>query len=195
MLMREWSLSVKTKPVTEPVRTDEFKKWLRIEGPGQDDVMVWALSGARQVVEDMTGQTMVNTTYQMRFDTWPCDSVIELPRGPLVTLDSVKYTDAAGAQQTVLPADYVADGNYVPTRVFPAYSKTWPSNRGFKNDIVVEFTAGYGTSGAAVPQQLKMGLMFLASVYYSTRVYEINEANWLALQRMVGPFLTRQLAF
>lgn len=76
---------------------------------------------------------------------------IYLPFPPLQTVDSIKYVDQDGVQQTLVNTEYKVDTTSEPARIVPAYGKTWPATRNEINAVEVTFTCGYGAPNTATP--------------------------------------------
>lgn len=90
---------------------------------------------------------------------------IYLPLPPLITVDSLKYIDQDGTQQTLSSALYKVDIVSEPGRLTPAYGQSWPATRNEASAVEIAFTCGYGAAGA-VPQGIKNWiLMRMGSLY------------------------------
>jgi uncharacterized phiE125 gp8 family phage protein len=99
----------------------------------------------------------------------PHNDAIELPFPPLQTVESVKYYDTAGVQQTlVADTDYTVDAASEPARIVPVYGTCWPQAQPRINAIEVAFTCGYGLAGA-VPAQIKSWMLMRAGAMYENR--------------------------
>jgi uncharacterized phiE125 gp8 family phage protein len=94
---------------------------------------------------------------------------IVLPLSPLIQVDSIKYIDTAGVQQTLSPAQYQVDAYSEPPRILPAYGLQWPSTRQQPNAVEVLFTVGYGTTAAAVPDGIKAWMKLRIGSLYEHR--------------------------
>lgn len=94
---------------------------------------------------------------------------IWLPRAPLQTVDSITYVDGAGAVQTLAPSAYLVDAISEPARITPAPDTTWPSTQARANAVTVTFTAGYGTTGAAVPVGIQHWILLMTATLYENR--------------------------
>lgn len=70
---------------------------------------------------------------------------IKIPLPPLQTIDSIKYLDESGVEQTVDPSVYrIIDGGSMPSSLVPKVGLCWPSPILCAPDAVrIEFTAGY----------------------------------------------------
>lgn len=116
------------------------------------------------------------------FDRWPCQACelfIELRKGQLADLgvasavESVKYIDLAGVQQTlVLNTDYVVNPVNVPGRVHLAFGKSWPEARRQWDAVRITYSVGWAVD--AVPEPIKQGMLLLVSQMYEHRVPEVT---------------------
>lgn len=91
-----------------------------------------------------------------------------LPKPPLVTVDSLKYIDTDGVQQTLAADQYIVDSTSEPGRVTPAYGLTWPATRDQINAVELTFTCGYGTD-ASVPEGIKRWMLLRIGAMYDQR--------------------------
>lgn len=114
-------------------------------------------------------------------------SVIELPKPPLVSVQSVKYL-ASGVQETLDPAGY----NVAVTSLFGTVSlasgAAWPTTIDTNSEAVeIAFTAGYG-SGAQVKARcpgIVQALLLLASDAFRNREDTYAEARLVAVDRKI----------
>lgn len=138
-----------TSPAYEPVSLSLVKEWLRLESDDSslDDVLGVLIKAMREDAENLTHRAFIPRQYRVSLPRWPADSEygakICLPFPPLISVDSIKYTDLDGAEQTLSTSLYVAHSEFKPGFVIPAYLATWPSLRFSPNSVRVTFTAGY----------------------------------------------------
>ena len=146
---------------TEPVTLAEAKLHLRVDGTDEDAPIQGLLSAARATCEDRTEGTVPVPGWRLTLDAFP--DAIKLPRPPIVSVESVKYIDTAGVQQTLSPLDYVVDTVSSPGYIVPAFGKAWPETRDQINAVEVEYTAGSATPPAAIKawMLLAIGEMFM----------------------------------
>lgn len=185
-------IRIVTQPACEPVSLEELKMQLRID-PTVTDEDTWLrsiLAAAREVVESDTRRAFIATQYDLTMDQFPFwgqldrQSIertsqmvgvfygggIELRRCPVISVDYLRYLDAAGTLQTLdLTTKVSIDTSTEPGRVFPAYGVAWPICRWQNNAVRVTFTAGYGTTPDSVPNAAKHAIRLLASHWYWNR--------------------------
>lgn len=94
---------------------------------------------------------------------------ILLPRSPLQSLSSIQYYDPAGALQTLASSAYLVDNFSEPGRITPAPDTTWPATQARANAVLITFVAGYGGSGASVPQSILHWILLMTATLYENR--------------------------
>jgi len=135
---------VKTGPVNLPVTLATMKETLRLETDedDQDTLLTNAIKAARGLVEQ-NGCVLITTVFQAFYETFP--DVLLLPIAyPMQSVDSIKYLDVDGVEQTLDSSKYRVDVDHVPCRIEPAYEESWPDIRSVSKTITVEYTAGFG---------------------------------------------------
>jgi len=161
-------LVVVSGPSFEPVTIAEAKLHLRIDGTADDSWLTDTIGVARLWLERAYNVSFVDQTFDWSMDSFP-DDVIEVPRPPLDSITSIKYTDAAGVVQTLATDQYDVDVNSRPGRILPAFGKFWPSTQSVPGAVVIRFKAGYGSSAAGVPLDLKHAVYLLVGHWYRNR--------------------------
>lgn len=93
---------------------------------------------------------------------------IFLDHAPLVSVDSIQYTDPDGVLMTLSAGAYKVDNITEPARIVPAYGTTWPGTRNEINSVIVQYTCGYGAA-AAVPESIKSWIKLRVGALYENR--------------------------
>ena len=157
-----------TGPTQIPVSVNEARAHLRVDLP-DDDVEVYNLiRRATAYAEDYTGRALCDQTwtrYSDRFNYW-----FYLNRRPIVSVDSIKYLDNDGNQQTLATSVYRVDT--VGGRITPAYGESWPNYRAVTNTVEIAYTAGYGTTQSpvgVVPEDLKHAVLLLVGAWFENK--------------------------
>lgn len=154
-------LKVITAATQEPVTLLEAKLFLRVDVDADDTLITALISAAREYAEHYTGATLADATYELALNAFPADA-IELPSGGEVILESVKYTDTAGEEQTLDPTAYVlSDYGMVPF-VYPL--EAWPLTGNYKNAVRVRFT-----QAAKVSAVVRTAMLELIAHFYEDR--------------------------
>lgn len=153
-----------------PVTLDEAKAQVRVTGSDEDPLIQGYIAAATEYVQGYQWSQLITATFVQRQDFFPPSiSPISLYRNPNPVVTSIQYLDTGGVTQTLDPTLYVVDPYIVPALIVPAYTKFWPTSRWHINDVTVTYTAGYGASGAAVPQVTKQAILLLVSQWYWNR--------------------------
>lgn len=115
---------------------------------------------------------------------------IVIPLPPLQTVDSIKYYDTDGVQQTLSPSLYIVDNTSEPARVVPAVGMTWPSTQNRINAVEVRFTAGYDSTGVLLPSGVRAWMLLRIA-----DLFENREAVVMGVRGTVEehPFIDRLL--
>lgn len=133
----------------------QVKEWLRLDATDEDGKLARNIRAAIARLDGPGGWLGVAISYQLlegRLDhfPYPKDSDrgeraqygIRLPFPPFIEIDSVKYIDTAGVEQTLVEgADYrILPGP--PAWIVPKFGKTWPSTREEDDAVRVRWRAG-----------------------------------------------------
>ena len=173
-------------PATEPVSLSDMKNYLRVDYTDDDALISTLISAARERAEDVTGRCLMSQQWQFSFDQFPnygCwqylhlrrhresmfshdERSIILPRGPVLSVDSIQYVDQlTGTLQTLDPSLYTTDLLSEPARITPKYMSTWPLARFDTNSVTILFTAGYET----IPQSLLHAIKLIVGAWFENR--------------------------
>lgn len=173
-------LKLVTGPTKEPVGVDEAKDHLRITRNTDDETALVRVqtTAARRHVEEITGRAFLTQTWKLGLDAFPCDDeyggTIELPKPPLISVDSITYVDTNGVTQTLSSSLYTVDAISEPARVVPAYGTAWPSTRAVPNAVIVQFTCGYSADPKDVPEPIKQYIRILMATMFAHREKEVT---------------------
>lgn len=172
-------------PVTaEPVTLAEIKDFLRLtaitytdsvisEETAEDYLLSSLITAAREYCEGVTGRALVEQTIEAYLDGFPCGRekwYIELPRPPLQSVTSLKYTDNTGAETTmIVNTDYIVDLDSNISRIVLPYGANWPSFTPYPiNPIKVTYVAGYSDTDP-IPKTIKQAMLLLIGHWYANR--------------------------
>lgn len=157
-----------TAPAVDPVTLVEAREHCRYVEADQDALFRRLIRAATAEAENITGRALIEQTWEIGLRDWPRDG-IELSRPPLVAVESVTYTDTAGATQTMPSAEYTVDTYGAAAVILPAYGVTWPSVRDQANAIRVRYRAGYGTGPGAVPEPIRAWILIRVAQLFEHR--------------------------
>lgn len=146
-------LKVVTYPVVEPITIEEARLHLRVDIDSDDspptniddNLIMWQLAAAREWCEQYLGFRVAQQTLELALDEFPDE--IELPVWPVLSVESVKYIDEDGEEQTIDELDYIIDDYSRPATITPYTDLEWPETKVIANAVKVRFTQGYSMAG------------------------------------------------
>lgn len=158
------SLQRTTDAATEPITTAQAKTHMRVDISDDDTYIDTLITSARQYAEEITSRSFITQTWVRMLDWFP--AVIELERGDVISVTTLKYIDSNGDLQTLAADQYQTDFTANPARVMPARTVTWPTISSLDfNAVQVTYTAGYGAA-SAVPAIIKDAVRILVEHLY-----------------------------
>ena len=202
-------LKVITPPAAEPLSTAEVKLHLRVDHTSDDTLISALIVAAREHVENYLGGSLVQQTRAVYLSAWPY-SPFRLPCGPVQEIESVKYTDSDGVENTVsTDLYYLSPGGELCLEPF----ESWPTARlRGPGAIEITYTTGYETVvtvipgeeegdpdteetdyGANIPQAIKQAMLLLIGEWYEQREaaadtkYAIQPTPW-GVKQLLAPY-------
>ena len=175
-------LTVITPPSFEPVLLADMRMHLRMDADltDEDTLIETLISAGREWIENYTGRTLCETVLEASFPGYP-DWYIDLPRPPIIGVESFKYRTADGTDTTLASDQYTVNTSvaYFP-RIVPAYGVTWPGTRWQANSLRVRYTAGYARAGSPderslIPASLRSALKLIVGHLFEHREAAIDQ--------------------
>lgn len=143
-------------PTASPVTVDRIKESRRITSRSEDVLLETYRDVAVNSIEEFTRRQLVAARYRLTLEGFPKgvwgglqsqfgrnDNAIELRRCPLIGVNSIKYYDSDGVQQTLATSEYDVFNTYEPALIRPSWGNAWPVARHRQDAVLIEFTAGY----------------------------------------------------
>lgn len=155
----------------ELLSTADAKKWLRVDGNEENDLIASLVLAATVHCErEIPGHRQFRTaTYDLPLSDWPwCP--LKLPRPPLQSVSQVTYYDEDGESQTLSSSLYLVRTPWrQPGTIERAPDQDWPTglHADRRYPITVRFVAGYTAS--TVPEPVKQAIRFLTAQWYQHR--------------------------
>jgi len=181
-------------PLAEPITLAEAKAHLRLETNDEDALLSALIRAAREHLEGQTGLCLIVRPLRLYLDDWPDTKVIQIARGPVQTIETVTVYDALGEPVEADVAGYLLDGAARPTRLILPER---PTTMRALNGIEIDFTAGFGESGADVPDTLKRALLLHVAAMFELRgALALDEQPGAVPQgydRLIAPHCMRRL--
>jgi hypothetical protein len=192
-----------TGPAVEPVAAMELQDHLRADGSMLSIAEANGLiEEARQEIEDISGLALINQTWRLSLDNWPnaqeqwwngtvetsisqlygprgIVGTIALPRYPVASITSMTiYDEASNPTSVNVGAVFDVDTYQRPARIRLKSGQTWPIALRPTNAIEIDYVAGYGANGDAVPASIKRSIKLMAGYMFSHRGdgCDMNEA-------------------
>lgn len=156
-----------TPPAVEPVSLEEAKAHLRLVGSDDDDYLSALIVAARLQVETAIRRVLIDQTWRIYRDDWPADGLVELPLGPIRSIAEITVWDADGAPKVLSSAAWRLDAASSPARL--KLLGAGPSPGRPLNGVEIDVVAGFGPSGVAVPQPLRLAIMMLVARWFENR--------------------------
>lgn len=187
-MRQPYALAVKVKPTADPIELGEAKAHLKIDKSitEENDLIANLIKTAVGTSETICNRALMKQTWTLYLDEFPC-GLIEMPKAPLRAVNSVKYLDPAGVQQTLAASEYTVDVKSEPGRMRPAYGKSWPATRCDLNAVEIEFECGYANA-AEVPFEIRAAMLLLIG-----HLYEHRESVVLGVTPSEVPHGSREL--
>jgi uncharacterized phiE125 gp8 family phage protein len=156
------ALKLVTEPTTDPVTLEEAKAHLNVDFDDYDDLIASYIRGAQMAIVYNTGHALSPSTWDLAYDAFPTgntpEGFVQLPIGPLISVDSVNYVDPDTEMETVLSnSEYEVDTINRLGGVQPI-SSGWPAVMTTINAVRIRFTAGYPDSGSPIASTVPAGL-------------------------------------
>jgi len=165
-------------PAAPVITLEQARQHLRLDAIGSppaniDDELVQGFT--QSATDDLDGwmgdlgRALIEQTWEYRAPYFaPCEMLIPLP--PLVSVTSVKYLDAAGAEQTLAPSAYrVRLGGQTPGAIVLNAGEVWPQTYEAEDAVRIRFVCGYGADGDAVPGNIKSWIKLRLGQLYEHR--------------------------
>ena len=156
--------------LTAVISMADLRVHLKIDGTNptdataQDSQASAAFAAAHKYAQHYTQTSIGAQSLELACDLFPA-SGMQIPRGPVISITSVKYLDAAGTEITLDPSAYQVDLYGTPARLMPAYGTSWPSTRDTINAVKVVYVAGRDAADDA----LKYAMLLLAGNFFENR--------------------------
>lgn len=199
----ESAVAVLEPPAAEPLTLAEVKLHCAVDGNEFDTLLTSLITAARQYVEKIGGRALITQTWQLQLDCFPCNLCgrIELPGGPAQSIESVKYIDTDGDEQTMAEADYVLRPTGGNSLLCLGFDKAWPDYRYQDGEypVKIAYVVGYPYNSEDspaepptinVPESIKQAMKLLIAHWYQNRetvvIGSTVERLPLAVESMLG---------
>ncbi|OHV75643.1 head-tail connector protein [Rhizobium sp. LCM 4573] len=181
-------------PAAEPLTLAEVKAHLRLDGGEEDALLSSLIRTAREHLERETGLCLIAQGWRLYLDRWPRDGVIRILKSPVQAIQKITVYDADGAASEVSLEDHLLDGTGRPARL---WLRERPEPGRAVNGIEIDFAAGFGETGADVPDTLKRAMSIHIGHMFAFRGAISPDQQPAGIpvgyERLIGPFRMRRL--
>jgi uncharacterized phiE125 gp8 family phage protein len=157
----------------------QAKNHLRIDAGFVDDdsYINILITVAREYCEDFTHRSIGVSTFELVLDMFPQNrNYIEMIMSPLISVESVSYTNAGAIGNTMDPVNYIVDKDRLPGAIFLPYYGIWPVLVPYPGAAVrIAFTAGHTL--ANLPARFLQAMLLLIGHWYDHREEVSTERN------------------
>jgi len=166
--MKNLQVRIKTDLAEEPVTVDEAKLFCHVTGDEEDELFTTLIKSARRQLERYTASSFGSKTIHAFWMTPPDDNQLELPYGPIISVDHVYRIDEEGTEEAcTLNEDFFVYGDQDAVVYMEKY---WSSGMVSARSVRVEYTAGYGnTATEDLPEELKLAILKQVATDYELR--------------------------
>ena len=195
------SLTLTTAPAVEPITRAEAYLQERLTPTGsplshpEDALIDIQIAGARQWAELKTRRALITQTWTMKMDRFPSAGAIQIPKLNLQVVNSIKYIDEAGDQQTWSDALYEVDISSKPGRVQPIDGESYPDTDPTLAAVEIEYDAGYGDASTDVDQTIILAMLMVFGHLYQNREAVVTGTIAVKVpigaESMIKPFIDR----
>jgi uncharacterized phiE125 gp8 family phage protein len=158
-----------------PIAVDYARRHIRGIASEEDDLIQGWIHAAAQYFEEQTGRPIMRSTWAYWLEAFPVATSIELPRPPLVSVESVQYIGSDGSfsdwvdgsPSTALWEVVAPEGIHARRGwITPIGSGVWPTPGLIVPGAVrIAFTAGYAETAADVPDLIKAALLMIVGSF------------------------------
>lgn len=161
------SLRLVTPGTATVVSMAEAKAHLRVFHSDDDDYIADLVASVQDWLggeNSWLGRSVIPQVWELTLCAFPAGR-IDLPRPPLVSVQTVRYTPVDGIEVALTgfrTLDVgVSDGGFL----LPALNGAWPVTNGEPGSVRTNFTCGYAT----VPPSVKRAALLLIGHWYENR--------------------------
>lgn len=153
------------EPAVEPIALADMKRYLRIDGDDEDEVVATLVAAGRLTVERATRLALVEQTWRVRLAAWPHGRAVRLPVFPVLSVEAVRVHAMSGGPTSLAPDLYRLDLSCDPARLLVDAAAPESGRDGIEIDVL----CGFGATGAAVPEPLRLAIRRLVAWWFEHR--------------------------
>lgn len=158
---------------TEPVTLERVKEHLRVDFPDDDDLISAYISAARRTCEDVLYTALVPQRRRALFDGFSGRMIF---MGPLIAIESVRYTPAGASAPVDLPVEeYRAVSDVAPYVEPAAPLLAWP-----QSPVEITYTCGPTEGVSPLSPTVAIAILLKVGDMYENRADPIHARSSLS---------------
>ena len=161
---------VRTVEPSEFVSLDLAKNHLRVDHNQDDQYISSLITAARETLEERTNRAFAQQQWQLGLNFW--QSMMIIPRPPLISVEEIKYLDTDEQWQVVDTDVYRVAIAPMPGYVYLAPGQGWPDKLSAMESIAISFTCG----GVVEKQATQFVLLMVGNWYENREAVAIGAA-------------------
>lgn len=165
-------------PPDEIITVEDAADFMHAEFTDSEESIVESLiTAARQWCEEYLRRAIGIQTLELRVNGFPDDSGPVILRSPLIEVNSVKYLDSDGTEQTLDEDEYIVS-DAEPAEIVPV--SDWPVTYASADSVRIEYEAGYCPGGSpalsqALPKTIKTAMLMMVADMYANREAQMEK--------------------
>ena len=154
----------------EAITVKNAKDWGKIPSDADDQIVDDMIKAVRQLQEEWTMRSFIEKTLTANWSSLGTDRSIELPFGPVRSIESIKrvFADGTLSDAMVAGTDYFITGmDFQPVNLY----QVWQSAGAIQTGLRVAYTVGHGTGEGLVtlPGPLRQCMLRHVTTDYDMR--------------------------
>ncbi|MGH6859928.1 MAG: head-tail connector protein [Phyllobacterium sp.] len=157
------TLTLIKPPALEPVTLAQARQFLRLDDGGEDELLAGLVKAARETLEMQAGLVLIDQIFRLHVDRWPAQGLVSIAKHPVRAIVSVTAYGKEGAPVPIAGNEMHLEAASRPARLHLG------SRPAGTSALDIDFTAGFGETGADVPDALRHAILNLVAHWYEYR--------------------------
>ncbi len=183
-------------PLLEPLTVAEMKSFLRVDNDDEDILISSLITAGRIHIEQRINRKLITQSWSWYLSEWPVKSEINLPIGPVQSVDAIQTYDAEGIPGVWPAENYQVDIYSDVARIIQT-NGSWPDSGNSVNGIEVQIVAGYGDNPSDVAEPIRQALRLMVAHWFENREPVVPGENILQIPEnamaLLSPFQQARL--
>jgi uncharacterized phiE125 gp8 family phage protein len=164
------NLRLITPPAVLPVPLQMAKDHARVAHLEEDHMIEGYIAAATERLdgaEGYLGRALITQVWELTLDHFPLR--LRLPLPPCQSIDAISYITPDGATEDLDPASYTATGLGGVSGATILFATGKPATASRPDAVAIRFTAGFGSTPAAVPAPIRTAILNRVVTMYDNR--------------------------